>query len=386
MRLAAAACALALLAPSWPAVAAEDAAQQLDAVVRELNALDEWLDSAGKRLADQQRELAAADRAVADLLRRSRTVAGRIDAARGALADLEAQREELAAQRDAQADRIAGHLRDSWRFAGDDFVKLWLNQEDPIALERMVRYHGYFVAARVDAVAELADTIAGLAANAGRLESEQEALRAAQAELERHGRTLEAERSKRALRIAGLESEVSAKGRERERLASDRRRLESLLAELRRKRAGGTERVPPPRVARAGADATPAAKGAMRWPVEGEVVRRFGQARAGGRMRWEGVYINAPLGADVYAAADGEVVFADWLRGFGMLTIVDHGGDRLSLYGHSDALYKGVGDSVQGGDVIASVGQSGGEGEVGLYFEIREGGDPTDPLPWLRRR
>lgn len=367
--------------------AAEDAAQELGAVVQELNALDEWLDAAGKRLADQQRELADADRAVADLVTRSRDMGERIDAAQRALGELEEQRTVLVAQREALSLAVAADIGASWRLAGHDAVKLWLNQEDPAAFERMARYHGYFAEARAETVAELRETLGGLAANSLGLEAEELSLRASRTALKQHGEALQTQRSERAARIADLKGELSAKGRERERLANDRRRLEALLRQLQRKAEGAAtpgREGSPSRIVRS--DPAQVVKGQLRWPVQGEVVRRFGQPRAGGRMRWQGVYISAPLGADVLAVARGEVVFADWLRGFGMLTIIDHGAGRLSLYGHSDALYRGIGDRVGGGEVIASVGQSGGEADAGLYFEIREGGQPTDPLAWLRRR
>ena len=127
-----------------------------------------------------------------------------------------------------------------------------------------------------------------------------------------------------------------------------------------------------------------ARKGDLRWPVDGRLVRRFGQSRAGGRLRWQGVAFEAPEGSKVQAVAPGVVVFADWLRGFGMLAIIDHGDGWMSLYGSVDAIYKRRGDPVERGEAIATVGQSGGEMDVGLYFEMRYDGEPKDPLTWLR--
>ena len=103
-------------------------------------------------------------------------------------------------------------------------------------------------------------------------------------------------------------------------------------------------------------------------------------------MKWQGMVIQAPLGADVRAVAAGTVVFADWLRGFGLLAVVDHGDDHMSLYGYADALYKRAGERVEGGETIAAAGQSGGQQDVGLYFEIRRNGQPIDPRNWLRSR
>lgn len=124
-------------------------------------------------------------------------------------------------------------------------------------------------------------------------------------------------------------------------------------------------------------------QGKMRFPVRGELVGRFGAPRAEGGTRWRGVFIRAGTGQDVLAVAAGEVVFADWLRGYGNLIIVDHGGDYLTIYGHNDALLRDVGDRIAGGVAIASVGASGSVQESGLYFEIRHRGQPVDPMKWV---
>lgn len=125
-------------------------------------------------------------------------------------------------------------------------------------------------------------------------------------------------------------------------------------------------------------------RGKMRFPVRGELVGRFGAPRAEGGTTWRGVFIRAAGGSQVRAVAGGEVVFSDWLRGYGNLIIVDHGGDYLTIYGNNDALLKELGDNIAGGEAIASVGASGGGSESGLYFEVRHRGQPLDPLKWVQ--
>ena len=125
-------------------------------------------------------------------------------------------------------------------------------------------------------------------------------------------------------------------------------------------------------------------RGKMRVPVEGSLVGKFGAPRAEGGTRWRGVFIRAQDGQEVQAVAAGEVVFADWMRGYGNLIIIDHGGEFLSIYGHNDALFAGVGERVRGGTAIAAVGSSGSMQESGLYFEIRHKGEPVDPMRWVR--
>lgn len=127
-------------------------------------------------------------------------------------------------------------------------------------------------------------------------------------------------------------------------------------------------------------------RGRLRLPVRGELMNRFGSPRADGGSSWRGVFIRAGAGGEVKAVAAGRIAFADWLRGFGNLVIVDHGDDYLSIYGYNESLLRGVGQTVRAGDAIASVGNSGGSEESGLYFELRHRGQPIDPLRWVSLR
>ena len=127
-------------------------------------------------------------------------------------------------------------------------------------------------------------------------------------------------------------------------------------------------------------------KGRLALPVRGELGNRFGSPRIDGGVTWKGVFIAARAGEDVRAVADGRVVFADWLRGFGNLLIVDHGDAYMSLYGNNESLYKRVGDEIRGGEAVAAVGASGGNADSGLYFELRYQGRPLDPLDWVSIR
>ena len=127
-----------------------------------------------------------------------------------------------------------------------------------------------------------------------------------------------------------------------------------------------------------------ALKGALKWPVRGDIAERFGAPRKGGRLKAQGVTISASAGSEVRAISAGMVIFADWFRNLGLLIIVDHGAGYMSLYGHNEALAKKAGDMVAVGDVIARVGDTGGQEDSTLYFEIRENGAPVDPALWCR--
>lgn len=363
--------ALALAPASVPAQAAED---DLSALTQRLNALDSWIDEAGARLAGHQEQVAATDRDIAASATRIRGLDERIRAIARQLGQARDEGRRLAGERTRQEARLAAYLRDAWRGAGRDPLKQILNGEDRAWSARMLRYQGYLTRAGADAIDKLRATASSVAANRQRLEARQRQLAAARRAAAEARAALVGKRESGRQAVAGLRSELARKGKERERLAADRERLRQLVARLE------TRASPAPAVDQSGK----AAHGVLAWPVDGRLTRRFGQARAGGRMRWEGIYLQAPLGAEVRAVAGGRVVFGDWLRGFGMLLIIDHGAGRLSLYGHADALFKRVGDHVEAGEAIAAVGKSGGQQETGLYLEVRQGGQAIDPLGWLR--
>ena len=125
-------------------------------------------------------------------------------------------------------------------------------------------------------------------------------------------------------------------------------------------------------------------RGKLPWPVPGRIVANFGQSRGGG-LKWNGVLIATERGTEVHAPYAGRVVYADWLPGMGLLIILDHGGGYMTLYGHNEQLYKGVGETVAAGDVIATVGDTGGQAQPDLYLEVRKGTTPLDPRHWFRR-
>lgn len=353
-------------------------AQDLDTATERLNALDSWLDDAGKRLAEQQAEVAKADRAVADAGQRARKLNQRIRGAATDVARLRSARANLDAERERHTALLAAHLRNAWRHSGQDVVKLLLNGEDPALAERLVRYSGYLSKARSKTLQALRENAQALAANRQQRTREQANLHAARQALTNERKALLTKRDAQREAAASLRADLARRGQERQRVLANRQRLRQLVTELEQTTVpplspGSRERKTPP----------PAAVG-FAWPVEGRLTRRFGEGRAGGRMRWQGMYFEASLGAEVRAIASGRVVFADWLRGFGMLLVIDHGAGRMSLYGHADALFKSPGDRVEVGETVASVGQSGGQNETGLYLEVRENGEPVDPAAWLR--
>jgi septal ring factor EnvC (AmiA/AmiB activator) len=249
-----------------------------------------------------------------------------------------------------------------------------LNQKDPALAGRMFAYYSYFGRARAGQIKLIEDDLQRLAELDGELAAEDQQL----AQLEKQQRAqlheLEQARTQRSHVLESLEAQSHTRAQNLERLHSQQAGLEKLLRELRT----AMERFP-----LEGNDAFARLRGKLAWPVSGRLVARFGDARAGG-VHWDGVLVATERGAPVKAVCQGRVIYADWLPGLGLLTIVDHGDGYLSLYGHNERLYKAAGEPVAAGEALAAAGDSGGSSRPELYFEIRKGGKPVDPRPWFR--
>jgi len=304
-----------------------------------------------------------------------------LESVRHERAERAARRAALAAEkRDAQVTiakgraALAGQLRAAYLIGHGEPLKLLLNQKDPARAGRMFVYYSYFGRERAEEI----HTIEASVTRLDELDTELSAQDQKLAELEKQQRTqlvaVEQARSRRTVVLANLEAESHTRAQSLEKLRSQQAGLERLLHELREA------------MARYPVDTNSAfgqLRGKLAWPVSGHVVARFGDTRAGG-VKWDGVLVATERGAPVKAVYQGRVIYADWLPGLGLLTIVDHGDGYMSLYGHNERLYKAVGERVAAGDAIASAGDSGGSSRPELYFEIRKGGKPVDPRPWFK--
>lgn len=349
---------------------------RIEAATEALNSLDSWLSDAEQRRVQLLREVRARDRAVAE----SQAEVAASDAAlaklRGELTELAAREEALAARQEAQARRMGQHFAAAHRLSGQGFLRRLLDQESAQAAQRMMVYQRYLIDARLKALQFHRALSAEVAENARKLRQRQALEEQGRQRLTARRSQLAGKRQERWALIEKLDAEVEDREAERQRLDRDRERLRALFANLGQQQeqavlngAGFASR-----------------KGALPWPLRGALVSRFGQPRAGGRLQWQGMLVRAASGSPVRAVFGGRVVFADWLRGYGLLTIIDHGSGYMTLYGHADRLTKRVGDAVEGGEVIAQAGQSGGVQASGLYFEIRQSGNAADPLGWLAKR
>ena len=297
----------------------------------------------------------------AELSRDSRDYADR-SARRNALAQTRLQ--QLVAQSHERA-ALAGQLRVAYMIGREEPLKLLLNQQDPLHSGRLFAYYGYFGRARAGQIAQLQTQVQRLDTLDGELAQQQQL------------QQFEHARNDRQQVLASLTAAARTREQSLARLKSQQADLEGLLQQLNR----SLKSVAPPD----NATAFGRSRGALSWPVAGQVTAKFGDNRASG-VKWEGVVIATERDAPVKAVAAGRVVYADWLPGLGLLAIIDHGEGYLSLYGHNDRLLKAVGEPVEAGEPIAAAGDTGGRAAPELYFEIRRGGRPVDPAPWFRTR
>ena len=309
-------------------------------------------------------------------------------------ADLDAigKRERETRAGAAEQEALAGKLlRLQYQQGAPDRLRLALEGKDAATVARHIEYYNYIQRARADLIAQLRRKGDELAALAKEAQARREELRQNEAESVAEARKLEQERAARAAVVQRLAGEIAKGRREIGRLRRDEARLSKLVEEIARaiaKQEAAAPKGPGKRIdsvadASAASQAFESLKGKLRLPVRGELAGQYGTPREEAGAAWKGLFIRAVTGETVHAVADGRVVYADWLRGFGNLLILDHGKGYMSLYAYNDGLLRQVGERVRAGDPVAQVGASGGSAESGLYFELRRDGKPFDPMRWV---
>ena len=316
------------------------------------------------------------------------------------LADLKRKIDAGRTAASAQQGLLDRMIRYQYMHGNADALRLMLNGQDVADVERQIHYFGYVSKARITIITKLKLSLATLAELETTARVTQEEL-AANASAQKTARVaLQTERMARQRVFNKIKTDISKNRQEIGRLKRDEDRLTKLIDQLAKalakerenRRERRAERIQPNgQSVDSEADdsfigrAFQSLRGKLKLPTRGELKGRFGSPREDGGLTWKGLFIRADVGQTVKAVADGRVVYADWLRGFGNLLIVDHGGGYMSLYGNNESLLKQVGDKAQSGETVASVGSSGGALESGVYFELRHEGKPFDPMKWVAR-
>jgi len=292
-------------------------------------------------------------------------------------AKLETQLVEREDQLALETEQLAAQIRAVYTNGGQERIKLLLNQQDPAELGRLLTYYKYMSDFRGENIESVTAHISALAElKTAAVDEENRIARLARARSAELAELSEAQKNRKQL-LASLNSQIAREGTAIERLAAEEKDLARLIAEL-------TSILSDYPISSEEPFST--LKGRLTWPIAGRLMHDYGQPRAGGSLKWNGVVLAAPRGREVRAVYHGRVVFADWLAGMGLLVIVDHGEGYMSLYGYNETILKITGDWVAPGDAIATVGESGGQSQAGLYFELRKGTRPVNPRQWISRQ
>ena len=323
------------------------------------------------------RDLADSESEIGDLTSKIKRLEQELGREKKQLALLNEQREKLQLKKRQQSRAVEAQMVSAYKLGNQSHIKALLNLEDREQVARVLRYHRYIVAARQEKITEFLATVSELnqiepeiSARSQRLSQQRQSLKLRQSDL------ISANKS-REQTLAKLSAQGLSAQQQLDQLLQERRQLQRLLEQVTEALAN----IPIP------SDQLPiqALKGELRPPISGGKLRhRFGSARAGGKLTWDGWLYSAPTGTPINAIHGGRVVYSDWLRGQGLLLIIDHGGGFLSLYGQNQSLFKDVGDWVKAGEVIGQAGTSGGQTEAGLYFELRHNSKPLNPKSWVR--
>ena len=409
----------------------ETAEQERAELRKKLLTLKEDIGKTEKARGHAADSLSASEAAISNANRSLRELAAEQERTKKRLDKLTISQEALETAVAQQRNRLEKMLRGQYVGGQDDRVKLLLSGENPNRIARELRYLGYVSAEQSKAIDILQQNLAAIEANKLDAEEARNALEDIADEQREQKTLLEKEKNKRKALLLQLSSQLSSQRKQAGNLSRDEERLSSLVEKLaaliaqqrkaeeeeakRRARAKAEQKekqaakgrsadksaerpeASPPKVAsKTAPESEPepptvsdgsgfaSMKGKLKLPVKGELMASFGARRADG-PNWKGLFITAAEGAEVKAIAAGEIIFADWMRGFGNLLVVDHGGQYMTIYGNNQSLLKRPGDKLKAGEVIATVGNSGGNEQSGLYFEMRYQGRAIDPSSWMNR-
>jgi len=393
-----------------------DARKQIEAARQDVAELQKLLKQIEQEKSTVQKQLQTTESEMGQLEKQVDSLQQEIDRSEAELERLNEEKTTLEGARIEQQRLIGIQARAAYQSGRQEYLKLLLNQQNPEKFSRTLTYYDYLSKARFEQVANFNETLSQLANVEAGIEAQQATLAKQQDGLKERRAQLAEVSKERQLALTKLDRDYSSRDQKLKARKQEQAQLERVLktieetlarqareAEQARQRALALAREEQSRRQQAGSAAPAAtgptvssaggnfggpfasAKGKLPWPVDGRLVARYGTPRGGdARTKWDGVLIGAGLGSQVRAVHGGRVVFADWLRGAGLLVILDHGNGYLTLYGHNQSLLRDAGEIVKAGDPIATVGTSGGQESAALYFAIRQQGRPSDPAQWCR--
>ena len=358
---------------------------ELDVLRGRIEALKHTLTDAEENRSEASDGLRASEQGVSEANRLLRNIGAQQRAAQADLLRVGEQSRALEAGIASQQRQLGQLLATRYVSGQQDYLRLLLSGRDPNQTARDLHYYSYISRAQADFIRALRRNLAGLAELAREARGKSAELAVLTARQREGRKELLAQQAERRKVLARLATQIRSQRREIRSLERDEARLSRLVEELAKAISPGGSGRRNEKLPETGRDAGVFAslKGKLRLPTRGELINQFGTPRSDGGLSWKGLFIRSASGQEVRAVAAGRVVFAEWMRGFGNLMIIDHGQSYLTIYGNNEALLKQMGDAVNSGDAVATVGNSGGNPDSGLYFEIRHQGKAFDPMRWV---
>ena len=360
-------------------IAAKDEKAKLADLKSAISSLEKQLDRRDKEKNNLVATLKKVEVEAADASKKIRQLTDQINSSSKQVADLGVQQQGLKAEIKKQNSAVSEQLAATYKMGEQESIKLLLNQEHPQQLARLLKYYNYVLDARNEKITQYLTDVDTLSTVQGEMIKQKRSLASAKAQLEKDQQQLLATSERRQTALKQLNASLKSDKSKLDKLLKERTELEELLKNVRgvvKKMALAT----PP-----GGQSFASQKGMLRWPLKGKVAHSFGSQRSGS-LRWDGWLIGASIGEPVAAVHDGQVIFSNYMRGFGLLIILNHGDGYMTLYAHNEELLKDTGDWVLSNETIARAGDTGGLDNPALYFEIRKKGQPADPKKWLGKR
>ena len=367
--------ALTLMLGAAPALSQDVTPGQIEDLKERIEEIDDWLADAEEDRSDLERQLVATERKISELTRERRALRQQVAQQQSRLTELEQQEQTLNRTLDRQRESLKQQIRAAWMEGDAPAIKVLLNEIDPDKIARTMTYYEYLSRDTVSRLEAFRISLQELKATRAEVQATRMALARTEETLAKRQAELTTSRRQRQQTLAALNADIQSRRGERSELEADRKRLEKLLDEVQQAIAN----IPSPNESRPFASL----RDKLPWPVQGEVLSGYGDRYADGKLRRNGLLIRTSEEAEIKAIHYGRVVFANWLRGFGLITIIDHGDGYMTLYGHSSSLFTSPGDWVAAGEAIALAGRTGGTESPALYFEVRHNGKPDNPRRWL---
>ena len=346
--------------------------QQLNDIQQAINQQQENLSNTNVKISDLEQQLKKDDIAIGDISKNLANTSEKLKEVRTKLGQLADEKKQLELAKKQQEKILAKQLRAAYSAGHHDYLKLMLNQEQSSSIQRTITHYQYLNAARIKEIEKFKATIVKL--NDVKLEYQLKAEQLSQL-------TQTQNQQKQILELSKVKQKQTLEALNKKALTGQQKlakliREEAALVALLKRMAAAAQ-------AAENLVGLSKLKRKLSWPVKGRVSHSFGTNKQG-YLKWKGVFLSAPIGRQVKTIHNGTILFSDWLKGYGLVSVVDHGDGYMSLYGHNQALLKSVGDRVEAGEPIALIGQSGGQAESGLYFEIRHSGKAVNPKLWCK--